>query len=307
MKKILSFLLLLVLNFSFQIANWENTDEIKQDKVKIIYKDYFTRDKNIKITWINTKTCEIISIANKKISIKKEENSIEFNTKDLTEKNFNKWTIKLKCNNKFKYIVYSIPWIKTIIKDDTYMIWFIPDNIKEKNLYIKNWNLISNEKILNFKIPKIKYIKSKNWFKYKWNIYLYFENFKKKNKSYILINNKRIEITKIEYKKNYLILNSELFKLSKKLRTSFSDFSFWDKSALKVLFFEDRNSAVTLKNTSGLKAFISRSLSTNNLTATDWTLPADNLDWTFRHKTEESSKPTSLSNIRRACWALTKL
>ena len=41
-------------------------------------------------------------------------------------------------------------------------------------------------------------------------------------------------------------------------------------------------------------------------TATDCTRPAERAGFTFFHNTGESSKPTILSRIRRACWAFTR-
>ena len=55
-----------------------------------------------------------------------------------------------------------------------------------------------------------------------------------------------------------------------------------------------------------LKASISRSLSTINLTVTLCTRPALSDGPTFLHKTGESSNPTILSNILLACCAFTK-
>ena len=57
----------------------------------------------------------------------------------------------------------------------------------------------------------------------------------------------------------------------------------------------------------GIKAWISRSRSTNNLTATDWTRPADKPRATFFHNNGDSINPTTRSIKRRACWALTRL
>ena len=65
--------------------------------------------------------------------------------------------------------------------------------------------------------------------------------------------------------------------------------------------------ATILNAASDLNLLISRSLSTISLTATDCTRPAESDGFTFFHNTGESSKPTNLSNTRRACCALTKL
>ena len=64
--------------------------------------------------------------------------------------------------------------------------------------------------------------------------------------------------------------------------------------------------AVTLYHDSLTNEFTSRSRSTIKRTATDCTRPAERAGFTFRHNTGESSKPTILSNTRRACWALTR-
>ena len=61
----------------------------------------------------------------------------------------------------------------------------------------------------------------------------------------------------------------------------------------------------TRKNPSVLNLSISRSRSTINLTATDWTRPAERLGRTFFQRTGESSKPTMRSSTRRACCAST--
>ena len=54
-----------------------------------------------------------------------------------------------------------------------------------------------------------------------------------------------------------------------------------------------------------LKARRWRSFITNNLTATDWTLPADNPPAIFRHNNGESVYPTNRSRMRRVSWAWT--
>ena len=60
------------------------------------------------------------------------------------------------------------------------------------------------------------------------------------------------------------------------------------------------------QNSSGVKARISRSRSTMSRTATDCTRPADNPRATFDHNKGDSSKPTTRSRKRRACWAFTR-
>jgi len=57
---------------------------------------------------------------------------------------------------------------------------------------------------------------------------------------------------------------------------------------------------------SALKSSLSLSLSTISLTATLWTLPADNPYITFFHSKGDNLYPTNLSKILRACCALTK-
>ena len=52
---------------------------------------------------------------------------------------------------------------------------------------------------------------------------------------------------------------------------------------------------------------ISFSRSTTSLSATDCTLPAESPLWTFLPSMGDSSKPTSLSSTRLACWASTRL
>ena len=66
------------------------------------------------------------------------------------------------------------------------------------------------------------------------------------------------------------------------------------------------NSAVTLKLLSDWNFWISRSLSTISLTATDCTRPAESCGFSFFHNTGESLNPTIRSSTRRACWALTR-
>ncbi len=60
---------------------------------------------------------------------------------------------------------------------------------------------------------------------------------------------------------------------------------------------------MTLKNEDPSNFWISLSLSTRSLTATDCTLPALNPLCIFFQRTGESSNPTSLSKILLACWA----
>ena len=72
------------------------------------------------------------------------------------------------------------------------------------------------------------------------------------------------------------------------------------------LDFSSNNFAIIFQYSSGIKSSISFSLSTISLTATDWTLPADNPFLTFFHNTGLILYPTILSNTRLACCALTK-
>ena len=78
-------------------------------------------------------------------------------------------------------------------------------------------------------------------------------------------------------------------------------------SALKEIRLPDgsvaANTASILKELVTLNWLISLSLSAINFTATLCTLPALSPPFIpiFRHKTGESSKPTSLSKTRRAC------
>ena len=65
-------------------------------------------------------------------------------------------------------------------------------------------------------------------------------------------------------------------------------------------------SANASQYSSGVNARISRSRSTTSRTATDCTRPADSPRATFDHSNGDSSKPTTRSRKRRACWALTR-
>jgi len=77
-------------------------------------------------------------------------------------------------------------------------------------------------------------------------------------------------------------------------------------SALNSFFASPTKLHITLKNDADSNFWISLSLSTINLTATDWTLPALNPILIFFQRTGESSKPTSLSRTLLACWASTR-
>ena len=85
--------------------------------------------------------------------------------------------------------------------------------------------------------------------------------------------------------------------------SSFSNRLF--NSVLKVLA-SDLNHPFTRNAAWGTKAWISRSLSTNKRTATDWTRPADNPGLTLRQRRGDNSNPTRRSRMRRACWAITR-
>src|SRR5690606_2149638 len=78
--------------------------------------------------------------------------------------------------------------------------------------------------------------------------------------------------------------------------------AFKDSFALPVLKI-----ATILNEASALNLMISRSRSTIKRTATDCTRPAESDGFTLRHNTGDNSKPTNLSNTRRACCAFTKL
>ena len=65
-------------------------------------------------------------------------------------------------------------------------------------------------------------------------------------------------------------------------------------------------SATISQNSSGWKALISRSRSTNNFTATDCTRPADKPRATFFQSNGETIKPTTRSKKRRVCCAFTR-
>lgn len=79
-----------------------------------------------------------------------------------------------------------------------------------------------------------------------------------------------------------------------------------ESSALNSFFASPTKFQITLKNPADSNFWISLSLSTINLTATDWTLHALNPILIFFHNTGESSKPTSLSRTLLACCASTK-
>ena len=65
-------------------------------------------------------------------------------------------------------------------------------------------------------------------------------------------------------------------------------------------------SAKPSQYSSGTNARISRSRSTMRRTATDCTRPAERPRAILAHSSGESSKPTTRSRNRRACWALTR-
>ena len=76
---------------------------------------------------------------------------------------------------------------------------------------------------------------------------------------------------------------NELVNLSRSIFLSIFDLCF----ALNIFPSSVENSAVILKDFSGLKFSISFSLSAISLKATDWTLPADKPPLTFLHRTGE--------------------
>lgn len=79
-----------------------------------------------------------------------------------------------------------------------------------------------------------------------------------------------------------------------------------ERSALNSFFASPTKFPITLKNPADSNFCISLSLSTINLTATDWTLPALNHILIFFQRTGDSSKPTNLSNTLLACCASTR-
>ena len=112
-----------------------------------------------------------------------------------------------------------------------------------------------------------------------------------------------------------LTINSLFFKSSSILFTcsSFLNSSFLlsipTKWASNLFFLFEAflfNIAYIFQYSSGLNFSISSSLSQINLTATDWTLPADNPFLTFFHNTGLILYPTILSSIRLACCASIK-
>src|SRR5690606_3241897 len=104
------------------------------------------------------------------------------------------------------------------------------------------------------------------------------------------------------------IVKTAFSQAFKKSSASAAVSNLFGSSALSSSFgFPVEKTAVTLKAAVGVKWLISRSRSTISLTATDCTRPADKDGFTLRHNTGESSKPTSRSSTRRACWALTRL
>ena len=102
------------------------------------------------------------------------------------------------------------------------------------------------------------------------------------------------------------ILYSADLHFSKKSCASLIVFNLFGSSALNCLPSRVVNSAIILKEETLLKLMISFSLSTISFRATDCPLPADSPGFIFFHKIGESSKPTNLSKILRACCAFIK-
>ena len=84
-----------------------------------------------------------------------------------------------------------------------------------------------------------------------------------------------------------------------------SDF-FLSNAKLILLFILSIAFSDISQNSSGTNFWISLSLSTRTLNATDCTLPADKPLAIFFHNNGDSSKPTTLSRNLLACCALTK-
>ncbi len=79
-----------------------------------------------------------------------------------------------------------------------------------------------------------------------------------------------------------------------------------ESSALNCCFASHIKTPTTLKLDSDSNFWISLSLSTINLTATDWTLQALRPALIFLRSTGDNSNHTSLSSTLLACWASTK-
>jgi hypothetical protein len=87
----------------------------------------------------------------------------------------------------------------------------------------------------------------------------------------------------------------------RKLSASFASIGSLESSALNCFFSSQIKSQITLKNDSDWNFWISLSLSTNNLTATDCTLPADNQYLIFCRSTGDNSYQTKRSSTLLAC------
>jgi len=240
MKKILNFLLLLILIFSFQITNWEDTKYINPIN-KVIYEWFLTNDTDVYIEGNSLDKCKLVSISDKYIKYVNENWKIKFNTKDLWE-NYKKWTILLNCNGQLYYKEFAFPYIsnfkieldnnkdniiqvfwENFWENSSLYIWNYTLSFKEKNdryilanlnkeinnneIYIEsNWNK-SNKLELNIKSPIIKYIKSNNWFKKGSNLKIYFDNFNFSSNSSLIIETdntqENINLLKDYFKKDY--------------------------------------------------------------------------------------------------------
>ncbi len=247
-KNIKIFFLFFILLFNFWLNNVSANENLNPIISNISYDWFLNNNTLIKITWENLKDCNLLSINNKKINYKNNNGIFTFKFNDLWKQWLN-WNIKMICNKKIIYKEYSIPYInnikitdnsnnKTIIinwknitnnnsdiyiwttqlsiieKNNWSIIAKLPNKINNSNIYIDyNW-LKSNIIPINIISPTIDYIESDNWFQLWTTLKIYFKNFPFWIKNSIILNNKKYNILKADYFKNYIV-----FKLPKDIKT----------------------------------------------------------------------------------------
>ena len=257
MKKIS--LLIFIFLFSFAFVYSAENKESEITSIKYLWNLSYNTE--IEINWKNLDKCHKLYIDRNYISIKsKNNNKFTFLFSEVWKYN---WTVNLECNEKIIKSSYLFPHINKItwindnnssksitiswenfwtspnvkvewgsfkknISQNNIILWEIPLTISDKKIYIETGWLKSNIIELDIKIPKIKFIYSKNNFFKNTEIIIYWENLNYYNKTKIQFWSD--EITKFKYNK------------SEKSISFFSDLKIWKKNVKIISNWFESNS-----------------------------------------------------------------